>query len=771
MKALAALVYCRLKAILQWTRRLGPPVLLGVLSLGQLQAVEPQKFFQAYCTGCHGKKEPDGDLSLVGMEQVEPAKAILWHRVLNQMASSEMPPPKEEQPSEPEKQAMIRWILDSMQKAGIQDHVSGPLPTDGNRLDHRLLFEIEPNTPGYSPARFWRQSQPQYDALMEKLWVIPKLRYEKDHQRDDPKWAAYSYAKPFPGLDPKHFQDYPGSVHADEAVLRALLDAGGQIAERILSDKTAYAKEIQPPIAAGIPNIRRGSTWEKFVKSPPPRPPEFAPFLESAKVTEEQRHAPIARVFQIFLNRTPEQSELQRYDGLLQKSLKNAAPRTALKGLLTAVMVSPEFVFRMEIGMTKPDQYGRRMLSPNELVYAIAYALSDQGPDEKLWEAAQTGKLKTKADVEREVRRLLADKSVEKLRILRFFQEFFGYPQAQDVFKDKGGWHLDVQYLVRDADMLVEHILKEDKEVFAKLLTTDRYYVAYPHVPDPELFKAIIANTIKETETSIERTKQRGKPITASKDGKYSRVWAHLQGRKLIPRTVHNDKGAAEYRYISVYGIDGNTFEWTDQQPIEVPGRRAGILTHPAWLVAHSTNFDNDVVRRGHWIREHLLAGRIPDVPIDVEAQVPEEPNSTLRERMRVTQEERCIRCHRRMDPLGFPFEIYDHYGHYREKEKVGIRKNQPREIDSSGSILLSGEPGLDGDVKDAIDLVHKLAKSDRVRQSIIRHAFRYWIGRNETLLDATALQEADKRYVESGGSFKEVVISLLTSDPFLYRK
>ena len=32
----------------------------------------------------------------------------------------------------------------------------------------------------------------------------------------------------------------------------------------------------------------------------------------------------------------------------------------------------------------------------------------------------------------------------------------------------------------------------------------------------------------------------------------------------------------------------------------------------------------------------------------------------------------------------------------------------------------------LDGDVKDAFDLIDRLAKSDKVRQSIIRHAFRY---------------------------------------------
>jgi hypothetical protein len=65
---------------------------------------------------------------------------------------------------------------------------------------------------------------------------------------------------------------------------------------------------------------------------------------------------------------------------------------------------------------------------------------------------------------------------------------------------------------------------------------------------------------------------------------------------------------------------------------------------------------------------------------------------------------------------------------------------------------------------------VRKLADSDRVRQVFVRHVFRYFMGRNETLSDAATLQAADAAYVKSGGSFKELVVSLLTSDSFLKR-
>jgi hypothetical protein len=44
-------------------------------------------------------------------------------------------------------------------------------------------------------------------------------------------------------------------------------------------------------------------------------------------------------------------------------------------------------------------------------------------------------------------------------------------------------------------------------------------------------------------------------------------------------------------------------------------------------------------------------------------------------------------------------------------------------------------------------------------------------MGRNEMLSDSQTLIDAENAYVKSGGSFKMVVLSLLTSDSFMYRK
>jgi hypothetical protein len=66
--------------------------------------------------------------------------------------------------------------------------------------------------------------------------------------------------------------------------------------------------------------------------------------------------------------------------------------------------------------------------------------------------------------------------------------------------------------------------------------------------------------------------------------------------------------------------------------------------------------------------------------------------------------------------------------------------------------------------------MIGKLAESKRVEQVFIRHAFRFWMGRNETLNDAPVLQAAHKAYRENNGSMKALITSLVTSNAFVYR-
>jgi hypothetical protein len=115
------------------------------------------------------------------------------------------------------------------------------------------------------------------------------------------------------------------------------------------------------------------------------------------------------------------------------------------------------------------------------------------------------------------------------------------------------------------------------------------------------------------------------------------------------------------------------------------------------------------------------------------------------------------------MNSVGLAFEQYDHFGRYRLKEK-----NRP--VNTLGAILESGDPKLDGPVANPIELIHRIADSPRVRQVFVRYAFRFFVGRNETVRDAKTLQEAERAYLEEKGSAKALVVSLLSSDSFLFR-
>ena len=115
------------------------------------------------------------------------------------------------------------------------------------------------------------------------------------------------------------------------------------------------------------------------------------------------------------------------------------------------------------------------------------------------------------------------------------------------------------------------------------------------------------------------------------------------------------------------------------------------------------------------------------------------------------------------MDPLGLPFEQFTHYGHLQRTE-VG------RPVDTSGAITFVHGNIETGQVKSPVEMMRRLGNSEHVEQVFVRHVFRFFMGRNETLGDAATLQQAHAAYRDNDGSFEALVVSLLSSDSFLLR-
>jgi len=434
---------------------------------------------------------------------------------------------------------------------------------------------------------------------------------------------------------------------------------------------------------------------------------------EDAPPTEAKVDAAIQWLFDRALLRSPTLEEQARLQAFAIKSMKSDGKLLGVRNLISAVLLKPEALYRSELAQGEPDEHGRALLAPREIAYALAYALTDARPDAELLKAASTGKLGPE-EVSVQVHRMLGDAQLQKPRILGFFREYFEYGGAIDVFKDEALNRNHVpEVLVSDTDRLILHFYEQDKDVLRELLTTNKSFVQF----------AIDSKTKKPTRAQARN------------------LGAHL-----------------------AYSLPPD-WKWIPEQPVALPGsQRAGILTQPAWLVAKSGNFDNDAIRRGLWVRGNLLGGIIPDLPITVDAQLPNDDTLTLREKMKVTEEAYCWKCHQNTNPVGLPFEMFDHFGRWRTKE-LG------KPVDTTGAITNSGVPRLDAKVPDAVAMLRKLADSPRVRQVFVRHAFRYFMGRNETLRDASTLRRADQVYLKSDGSMKQLIASLLTSDSFIYRK
>ena len=815
------------------------------------------EFLDSHCLDCHDNETKKGNLSLEDLGPVDETNAATWKSIWAQVTLQEMPPKKKSQPEIVERLRFSDWIVSELKremagKGGFQAHLD---PNKGNFIAHDLLFGPLPKNirlaPTYTPARIWRVTpqehitrlnelinrEPAYDSARPgqrtRGDVVPtnhggelKLYFGTDRiLRWEGGTVAYATAvKSVPVVlssARKHgLENYPDfyTVNSSEAtqimgkaedILKYMAYGPMSLVglpEQITDDPKTYDKVKPKGDLRGLPTAIVYSTKVARPMTP------IHDLMKEDNVTDERLRMAVEFLFEALTFRPPTAEETNDYLKIVKDSIDKVGKDDGVFMGLSAIFLDRDALFRSElVEHNKVDAHNRAMLQDWELGLAVNHALSYIQPDAQLRKAIVEGRMRTRDDVEREVTRMLADPSIRKPRVLRFFRDFFDYDLGGYICKDnaalaqtgvstRGTSHYRAMFdATASTDRLIELILEKDQDILKELLTTQQIVASrsdhtyFGRKNNPEERKAAQeakrladeAQTKKEEtelagmETAIaklneelkadpenkqlSKTVERQKKDLAAAKKRIANAQKRRRGGGNINVAMANLKGSKIYARVSRRSFGAGSMRPDRTLATAPEAQRLGLLTHPSWLVSHSDAMDNHAILRGRWIRERLLGGGIPDIPITVDAMLPDEPKTTLRHRMRVTREAYCWTCHEKMDPLGLPFEMYNHAGLFRSTE-------QDKPVDTSGEIIDSGDPELDGPVKNALEMIEKLSKSDHVEQVFVRHAFRFWIGRNETINDGPVLQDAYHAYREKG-SMNALITSLLTSDAFLYRK
>ena len=196
-----------------------------------------------------------------------------------------------------------------------------------------------------------------------------------------------------------------------------------------------------------------------------------------------------------------------------------------------------------------------------------------------------------------------------------------------------------------------------------------------------------------------------------------------------------------------------------------LPPERRGILLQGSVLAAHSHPTHPSPVFRGRLVRERLLCTEValPDPSAMVNMNVVRDQGETTRDAFsQHMNDSQCIGCHVLMDPIGNGFSAFDAIGLYAPSED-GVA------VSTEGEVLDGDD--VTGPFADAAALAERLSASTAVGRCYTIQSFRHLLSRTETLQDVCAIQGAFADFTASGLNIGELLVSMVGSDTFRYRR
>ncbi len=324
-------------------------------------------------------------------------------------------------------------------------------------------------------------------------------------------------------------------------------------------------------------------------------------------------------------------------------------------------------------------------------------------------------------------------------------------------------------------------------------------YLIWGSMPDDALFAAAAASKLGSREEVLEQARRlladpKARELTSlfhrlafktggisglSRDAATFPSWLPGTGKLLAEETSRfiehvtfdasgtlNELLTAPYTFLNqdlaaFYGVTG-AFDESFIKVELAPGRSSGFLTQAGPLALLSSGTLTNPVRRGAFIRGDLLCDSPPPPPANLMVVPPSPmPGQTTRESFAEhSSNPACAGCHAMLDPLGFAFEGFDAAGLPRATEAG-------KPVDTSGE--LTGTD-VDGTFPGPVDLLARLASSERLGSCYVKHWYEFGYGRGITAEDECALATLTAQFSAAGLRVPDLLLALTQIDSFSYK-
>jgi hypothetical protein len=301
-----------------------------------------------------------------------------------------------------------------------------------------------------------------------------------------------------------------------------------------------------------------------------------------------------------------------------------------IRSALERVLVSPDFLFRIEADPPGAAAGSVYRVSDVELASRLSFALWSSIPDDTLLDAAIRGKLHEPAVLEQQVSRMLADRRARASLVQNFFDDWL---QTRNVWllnpdSTKFPWFDDNlrTAFVTETEMFLDAQLKEDHSIL-DLLTSDETFL--------------------------------------------------------------NEQLARHYGISGIYGSHFRRVKLTDENRFGLLGK-ASVLAVTSYTTRTSPTIRGKWLLEN--ILAAPMPPPPPNVPT-LESSNKEGKPLSVREMLELHRANAvCASCHTRMDPLGLSLESFDAIGQWRTTDAGraidasgvlldGTKVNGPREL------------------------------------------------------------------------------------------